>query len=279
MRTLAFVSLLALAPAAAFAVEISVGGTPISVPAPAGCAEVTDAMKPYSDLSKKFVPPANEQFALFLEEAQVALARSGAMPQSARRFYVQTTRDMMQPTIAASDFAELKKVVKTQNDEVMKKAEAAMPGIFEKLNKGITDTYKVDLNLTMTQMLPFPTHDESDASLSYSTFLKYNVTGADGKPSVFEGVVTTTFIYLRGKILFLYINAEKNDLEWSRTASKQWTGQIFAANPAIAGVAQTATASRLTALDWSKVGNNALIGGFVGGIIGLVIYLFRKSKG
>ena len=160
----------------------------------------------------------------------------------------------------------------------MKKVEAQMPGMMQKLSQGISDDYKVDLNLLMTQMLPFPPHYESPRALGYSMLVKYSANGPDGKSVPFEGIATATFVYVRGKVLFLYANAEKKGLEWSRTESRKWAEAVIAANPSEGEVAVRETTQRASSFDWGEVGQKALIGAVGGGIIGLFSLLFRKKK-
>ncbi len=259
-------------------VEISVGGTRLSIPPPDGYAPITSDM-PYAEFAKRFVPPMNEQFALFLSDADIASAARGEIPKSERRFYVQTAKKIVQPFVSTADFAELKRTIKTQNDEALKKAQAQMPGFLEKANKGIADDYNVDLNLSLDQMLPLPPHYETERGLAYSMILKYKANDQNGKPVVFEGVVTATFVHLQGKVLFLYANAEKSALEWCRAESKKWADTIIAANPSTGDVALRESTAGRSGVDWGKVFGKALAGAVAGGIIGAVLYLFRKKKG
>jgi hypothetical protein len=235
-------------------------------------------MQPYAELAKRFVPPSNEQFALFLPEEDVATAARGEIPQPKRWFYVQTTKSLIQPFVSAADFAQIKQAVKTQNDETMKKAESQMPGLLQKVNKGLSEDYKLDLNLSVDQMLPLPAHNETERSLAYSTLLKYKANDEGGKPFVFEGVVTATFVYLQGKILFLYANGEKSDLDWSRSESQKWANTVIAANPSTGEIAVRENKPSASGLDWNKVFAKTITGAAIGGIIGAVGYIFRKKK-
>jgi len=61
----------------AVAVDISVGGTMLSIPVPDGFSVVTAEMKPYVEFSRHMVPPSNEQFVQFLSAADAALAAKG----------------------------------------------------------------------------------------------------------------------------------------------------------------------------------------------------------
>ncbi|MCI0748799.1 MAG: hypothetical protein L0Y58_25615 [Verrucomicrobia subdivision 3 bacterium] len=278
MKRLLLLSMLFVVPPSLGAVEISVGTTQLSIPSPAGYSPITSDMQPYAEVAKRFVPPSNEQFALFLPEADAAAARRGEIPQPKRWFYVQTTKALIERFVSTSEFAELKRSVKTQNEDILKKAESQMPGLLEKLNKGISADYNVDLNLSLDQMLPLPTHYETERGLAYSTLLKYKINDEQGKPSILEGVVTTTFVHIQGKVLFLYVNAEKSGLEWSRSESRKWADTVIAANPSTGDVAARESQSSGSGFDWNKVITKAIVGAVIGGLVGGLTYVFRKKR-
>jgi len=261
------------------AIDISVGTARLTIPSPDGYSPITSDMQPHAELAKRFVPPSNEQFALFLPDADVALAARGKIPKPQRSFYVQSAKALIQPFVSTADFAQLKRMMKTQNEEILKKAESQMPGLLQKLNKGISADYDVDLNLSLDQMLPLPPHYETERGMAYSTLLKYKVNDEDGKPSVFEGVVTATFVHIQGKVLFLYANAEKSGLDWCRSESQKWADTVIAANPSTGDIAVRESRPSRTGFDWSKVFGKAVAGAIIGGIVGALGYVFRKKKG
>lgn len=232
-------------------------------------------MQPYAELAKRFVPPSNEQFALFLPQPDVALAARGEVPQPQRRFSVQSVKQLIQPFVSTAEFAQLKRTIKMQNEEILKKVESQMPGLLQKVNKGITADYNVDLNLSLDQVVPLPPHYETERGLAYSMLLKYKIDDEAGKPSVFEGVVTTTLAHIQGKVLFLYAFAEKLGLDWCRSESRKWTDTVIAANPSTGDVAVRERKRSRTGFDWSRV----LAAAIIGGIVGALGYVFRKRKG
>jgi hypothetical protein len=276
MKNIFIVCCFVLCQQSGFAIDISIGGTQLSIPAPAGYSPITSEMKPYAEIAKRFVPPSNEQYALFLPQADTAIAAKGGIPESERRFYVQTSIQVIDQFVSSAEFAELKRTIKAQNAEQLKKVEAQMPGMLQKMNKGISDDYNVNLNLSLNQMVPFAPHYETERGMAYSMLVKYGVNDAKGKPSVFEGVVTATFVHVRGKVLFLYANAEKSGLDWSRTECRKWAESVIAANPSTGDVADREKTAR--GFNWGRVGQKALIGGIVGGLFGAFGYIFKRKE-
>ena len=259
------------------AVEITVGSTRLTIPAPEGFSLVTSEMQPYADFAKRFVAPQNERFALFLPDTDVALAKAGEIPDGARRFEVQVTKQIIKPVITKTDFAEIKKMIKTQNDEIMRKAEAEIPGFLKKLTDGLSKDYDVDMSFSSLQILPMPAHGETDRSLAFSTLVRYNVDAGTGKIETQEGIVTATLVHVKGKVLLLYVHADKPDLEWSKTAAKTLSDQIIAQNPSDAAMSAQESKPR-SSFDWNSVLRSAIIGAAIGGLVGLIKTLLKKKK-
>jgi hypothetical protein len=262
---------------ALLAVDIVVGKTRLSIPTPEGYSLVTSNMQPYAEFAGRFVPPVNEQFALFIPEADAAAAWRGEIPQSERRFNVQSSKRAVQAFASSADFDEVKRTLRTENADAIKKAEAHMPGVLKKVNEGIAEDYHVNLNLALDQVLPLPPHYESERGLAYSMFLKFKVNDENGRPKVIEGVATATFVHVQGKVLFLYVYAEKSALQWCRDQAQRWAEAIIAANPSAGDIAKRERSSR-RGFNWGKVGKNAVIGAVVGGIIGGLNVLRKRRQ-
>jgi hypothetical protein len=150
--------------------EILVGTTRLSIPTPEGYSLITSNMQPFAGVAERFVPPANEEFALFLPEAGAIAAARGEMPQFERKFSVQTSKELVQPFVSSAQFAEVKQAIKRQNGDALKRAESQMPGFLQKVNEGIAQDYNVNLNLALDQVVPLAPHYETERGLAYSMF-------------------------------------------------------------------------------------------------------------
>lgn len=231
MNRILFVCVMALLGPLAHAVDITIGSTRLTIPAPSGYAPLTSEMKPYAEISQRYVSPTDEQFALFLSSGDIALAAKGETPKLARRFAVQTSKVAIQQVVSNRDFAEIKRWIKLKNQELRNEAEVKNPGLIEWINRTLARDHKVDSGLSLTQMVPLPPHYESDCALAYSTIVKYNMADKDGKPAEFVAAVTMTYVHVEDKFLILVTSAGISDLEWSRTASRKWVDAVIAANP------------------------------------------------
>jgi len=235
-------------------------------------------MQPYAELAKRFVAPGNEQLAVFLPEIDAGLAMLGKVPEAKRKFDVQVAKKFVQVFLSTAEFAELKGTIRAENEELLKKAKGQLTDFVQNASKGISKDYSVDLNLSVDEAVTLPPHWETERALAYSMILKIKGNDENGRDSFFEAAVTATFVHLRGKVLFLYANTEKSELEWCRAESQKWANAIIAANPSTGEVAQRESRPLRSGSDSNRVLRNGIIGAIVGGIFGGLSYLLRKKK-
>lgn len=108
------------------------GATDLTIPAPAGYAAVTPEMKQYAQMLARFVAPQNEHYVSFIPEQDAMQAREGKIPVVDRWFSVQTPKAVVHLTTPIRQFAELKKLLKEQNQEIQKKWNLRCRGSWKK---------------------------------------------------------------------------------------------------------------------------------------------------
>lgn len=271
--------MLLLAPSISGATDISVGGVSLAIPSPDGFSPVTPQMALLYEVQKQFVAPTNEEFVAFIPERDVPAALKDDIPDMPRRFTVQTVKTLIGASVSTSDFAKLKNVIKTHNDELLKKVEAQLPGLTKQMNEGIAKKYNVDLAFSVSQMVPMPVHEETDRTLAYSALVKYDMKDEHGNPAPFVAVVTATFAHVKSKVLFLYSYAEESGLEWSKEASRQWANAVVTANPSdLHASVKEALPSAVSGIDWGEVGAKAMAGAIIGLVIGLIGWVIKRGK-
>jgi hypothetical protein len=273
MKTFACLLSLAATLSAADSINIDVHGTQIVVPCPPGFVPVTSQMKQVDALQRQFVAPMNELFAGFIPEADAPAALEGRNISLPRTFTVQSEKRAAAMNVTKKHFEGLKTAIKSQNEKILNDVERQLPGMIEKMNRGVAKEFGINPGISVPQMIPFPPHEDTDRSIAYSMLVRVNANGPDAKPESAASIVTGTFVLVNGKILFLYSNAGEDDLEWSRAISKDWSGAVLAANPA---EGKTAARNPLTG---NSFGARVLRGTLIGALIGLVIGLFRQFSG
>jgi len=221
-------ALLLLVPVASAASKILVGGVALEIPHPIGFVPITQQMTPLYEFQKAFVPPTSEQLIAFIPDTTQSAAPAGTI----RMCTVAIAKEFKNRSMSSTDFMNLKGIVKSETETVMQHVDKKVPGLIRKITKELAEQHDVHLALSFSKMVPLAVHEDTDRTIAYSYFGKYNVNDESGTSRTWVGVGTGTFVHVMGKILFLYSMSEESGLEWSRETSRQWASSIVAANPA-----------------------------------------------
>jgi len=257
-------------------ISVTVVTTQLTIPEPAGYVRAAPGTA-YDRLQENAVVPQNQRLASFVPAEALAAVERGEIPAIQRALSVQTPKAAIDHTVSKSDFKELKKFVTEQNAELTKTVEKRFPDAVKTVNERLKGEYGAKLDFSLSGMVPLGTHDDTERSLAFSMFVTYDLTDAAGKATNLAGVVTATFLHVRGKVLFLYVNGSEKDLEWTRATARSWAAAVIAANPSDARtLAEENRRSR--GFDWSRVGRSALIGAGIGGVIAVILQLSKRKK-
>jgi len=265
---------LVLAQAGPSQAEVSVGGTTLTLPAPADFALVTDEMQDYLNYSERFVPDINQQLAQFLPPDLMAQVKAGQMPVDVRKGYVQILKASIPLTATSASFEQVKRAMRSEAEQMKKAIESQAPDLTKKINDGFAKD-NIDVKLSLGQTVPLPAHYETERCLSFTMLVSFEVQGPDGTVEPVTGAVTTSLVHVRGKVLYLYVNADRKEIAWAEQVSRAWADAVIAANPSDAA---TAERERGPVRDWN---NQAFQSGLIGGVIGglfAAFHFLRKKK-
>lgn len=261
--------LFCLAPSS-FADTFDIAGRQVTVPVPPGFVRVTPEMDAVHRLSQQMADPMNDLLAYYIAEADVPVAKKGEIPALDKTFMLKVNKQLKAMNMDRRDFVEFTTAMKKQNEEIMAQVKSQMPEVFDKISQGISKEFNTPIDLKATQMIPLDPHFESDHALASSMYVNYGMT-AEGAREQFVVAATSTFLNASGKLLFCYCYAPKEELEWTRSASKDWSESIYQAN------APPSARAGGGALNWDSV--HGLIGGLLGaGAVIALIYVLNHRK-
>jgi len=222
--------LAALAATASSAQEIDIGNSKIELPAPAGFTRLTPAMSPYYETMKAYETDQSVRHATYLRTEDAEKLLAGELIELHRYVNVETPSNVINVDISDELFDELKVVLKTQNQELFKLAEAQIEEALESGDKAVNEEFDVDLAMTVTNMMMMPVHFESDDALAFSMFINYSVEVSDvgAEQDVTAATVVTSRV--GGRLLNLNIYGKKTDLEWTQVFGAAYLERILAAN-------------------------------------------------
>lgn len=259
----------------AYAGSFNIGGKDVVIPDPKGFSYVTQEMVAVYRLSLQIADPKNDQLAYYISDSDIPMALNGEIPPLEQTFLLKVNKQLKNMVISSEDFADLKNMTKRQNKEFFESIKSQVPGLMKDASEGISKEFNVDFAMQISQMVPLNPHYEADNALSYSMYINYGVSTEGSKD---ESIVsaTATYVNVAGKVLFLYCYGPKGDLEWTRSASKEWAEQIMNSNSQ-----PPAELAGGRGMDWNKVIEKGIIGAVTGGLIALIIgvlSIFRKKK-
>lgn len=276
-RLLGIAWLIAACAAARASTPIEIGDVHLDIPVPDGFAVVTPEMKTVSQLQKSFVPPSNVEYMVLLTKADAAIAQREQIPPMERLLRLQTPKDFVGRSLSGVQFAQLSSVIKEQNAELIERARQQIPALLDKASSDFNRRFDAHLALSVSNMVPFPPHEETERTFGYSMLVKYSVDPGDRSVSNFVVAVTAELVHARAKVLMLYCYGPENDVEWTRALCRNWAQSIVAANPNDFGDRVREAAPLLSRVNRSGV----LLGLLIVVVLGLggIIVAVRSSRG
>jgi len=267
------VLLLGLAPRAG-SQPTTVGGTVLEIPTPTGFQPASGDLASLADFSQPFVPASNREIASFVQDEDARAIRDGREPRFERRHSAQVLRALEDTLVTHADFAQLKAEMRESSAELAGSVEKELSSAVEKVADGVT----VDMEAPGAGVSVLPPHFETDRVLSVSQRISTWLVRADGTRTALRGTVTLSYVHVRGRLVFLYAFGQEDALDWTREASRQWALAVVAANPSDAATAsREARRGTGRGIDWSRVGQKAVVGAVVGALVGLVLALVRRG--
>ncbi|MCB1634984.1 MAG: hypothetical protein KDI37_07485 [Xanthomonadales bacterium] len=257
-----------------FAETLSVGNSEVRIPAPNGYSRMTPEMASTAVLETSMADGMNDLLAIYISDDEAAGARIGEAPDMNRYFVIKVNKELKNLALGIADFARLRDQVDEQNEQAIASAQAQMADQIRENSEALSTELNVDLDMQITPMTPMAAHVNEEHAIAFSMYLNASAV-INGEQTDTALVVTSTYINVAGKVLFLYTYAPSADLDWTRQASKDWAAAILASNDT------AEPAEKLNwGIDWGRVAEKGLIGAAVGGIIGLIMWIasWRKRK-
>lgn len=258
----------------AAAADFSLGGKVVHVPAPSGFVKVTPEMDGVYRMSLQVADPINDQLGFYIAEADAANARKGDATQLERTFGLKVHKQLREVLMGSNEFQSMTRDLKEENKRVFDEVKAKASEEIRKTSKGISKEFDIEFAMQVSDVTPLDPHHEEAFSFAYSMYINYAIetVGIDERMMV---AATSTVINASGKVLFLYCYAPKDQLEWTRTASKEWAAAILAVNPP-----PPLLPGGLRGGSGDEFLEKMVIGAVVFGVIGLAISLrHRRKKG
>ena len=258
----------------ASAETFSIGGRSLEIPPPNGFVVVTPAMDAMYRWIMQLTYPENELLAYYIPETEVPVAMRGDLVTTSRYCLLEVNRQAKNTTVSQKDFAGIRRAIRSQYTEISASSKRKVKEPMEKASENLSQEFGIDFSTRVSRDTPLAPHYETENVIASSSYTSYHDSiGGKIEERIISG--TNAVINLEGKVLFLYCVGAAADLDWTRSASKEWIEMITAANGnPLRG------SSKRHAIDWGQVTNQVIYGTVAGVfmiIVGVLIARFKKK--
>jgi hypothetical protein len=205
-----------------------IGGKTLNIPAPKDFAVVTPEMKAIYSFSRQTGNDFNERLAYYIPENIAAQAKTEMVYEYDRYCLVDVKGTLKNQNVDAEQFSKFKDAVKSDFKKRISD-QSRINRIANKMSKGVSKELDAEYRFGISGVLPYEAHYETENVVAISLFkdLEYIVEGM--KEAKVESS-TLTLLNVDGKVIFLNCSGPRNDMEWTRSASKEWADQIILEN-------------------------------------------------
>lgn len=233
-KSLLLLIVLLISPSSVSAEKISVtiGNASFEIPPPVDFVHVTEEMAEvyqYCQFLNR-VDLKYQQLAYYIPKSEEAVALQGELPSLEKSFVVQRNKNLKEGSIGPAEFQTLKRETEKQFRQIKQDLESQSPGIYEKLNKGFNNRLDLKKVVNVAELIPLEPHYETSNTFAFSMYIKLDINPKDQFIETDLTAGTASILNIKGKLLFLYCYAPKEELAWTRMASKKWSEAVHAAN-------------------------------------------------
>lgn len=204
----------------------------ITIPAP---NDFEEAAAQFESIKKRFTvteDPANDVLAVHLPHADCEKLRAGEV--GPLNFYtkISVSKSARGVDYSAAEFASLAAEFRKTGSQVMDVNGPTMKETLEHLSKGLSDLNKKETQIDMDQPLNLGEFDTRPNV--YGVMLLVNLKTQSGEAKVSTLIAGgISLVRVKQRLIFVYTYRKyesKADVETLRDFTKQWIGQILAAN-------------------------------------------------
>lgn len=223
---------------------IHVGDAAITLPPPDGFALMGPEATVAYEFQAHFISEGSVQYAFYLPKDVLLTLPVDSLPYAmGRSIRVQAPKSIEGRKMPPEFFRRFKEQFKNNtllSLQSIKKVNSQL----ERTSEELVELFKYDPELSLLQIMPVKGFVETPNSISSSMYMKMSIEDKKGAPTKAVGAGTYTLLYLKGKIIFLYVYGREKDLEWTQEVSKRAVTAILAANPEKKAPAPAGSAKR-----------------------------------
>jgi hypothetical protein len=251
-----------------------IDGKIITVPNPQGFTKVTPDMTAVHEFSKLLVDPANDMLAYYIQDSDVAVAQAQEMPMLEKTCMLKIGKQLITKIVSQKEFEELKNFMKENNKTMHDAVKDKIPEVLDEQNRALSEAYGAEFKIGIERMIPYDVYYEDENAFAYPIQMVMNDV-VDGVPTKIVLAMAMACVNVSGKVVYLYSYAPEDEMESVKTSVQSWSESILASNTAPPTGSSTGSS---TGINWERVGEKAVLGAIIGGLIAVIGGFFRRFK-
>ena len=207
--------------------------TLVQLPVPAGFADPSRALPQMRQLGERMTPATNRLLAIFMSQADLDSALAGVQPAMARYFMAQTLRQTESSQLSASDFDQVKTLLRQQYQSLLSELGPKVQGELDRAAREFgRDAGQDTLVLKAGELKGLEVFDERAGSISLLAATQYRVQVGERSEEIPMAMGITTAV-IKGKLVYFYaysVYRSAADLDWVRSVTLDWLPLVASSN-------------------------------------------------
>lgn len=257
-------------------VSLQVGNQTLRYQQPAGYVRVSEAAPPLFRYLESAMPPANRLVEAFYTSADIRILTTGEGKAADTYFMVQSIRALEDQTVSTADWRQLLSQASAEMGKFDVNAEVAKDATRdERMSQAAGQQVEMKFGKIGTPQV----YSQDEHEVRFLMLIPVTV-NVGGQPLSITGVCAGAMVLVRNKPLLVYAyraSSSAADVAAAKQQLAEATGALLALNASSADVA-TSPGAKVGGFDWSRVAMKAAIGGGIGLVIGLFVWIRNRRK-
>jgi hypothetical protein len=212
-------------------IVVRLGAETISIPAPFGFVEPSDALPELRKEAELFVPPASEMLAFFIPTEDFKDRLGGTDNEMRKYAFVTTPIRSKSGTFTQAQFDRAKIEYRKTSTELLEKAKDDVNRMFKERGKDLRRYPKVFSQLRVSGIVGLGVCDETSRSITLGSISQMET--KSGGDKVITSVGMQVILLVRGKFVtgLIYNHYDSaDDVEWSKELARDWARAVLGSN-------------------------------------------------
>lgn len=214
-------------------VVVLVGTARLSIPAPFGFVEASEALPALRKEAESFIYPGNELLAFFIPTEDFQDMVGGQDKPMNRYLFVQTLTHSKASQVGADSFIQTKNQYREMSNERLGKAGEDVNRLMRDRGKDLSKYPEIYAGLSLGRMVGLGVIDETKRSITLGMLGSIKYSGEGKKERIKTLVGAEVVLLINGKVITAQMyNTYRSvdDFDWLKEMVRDWTRAVLGSN-------------------------------------------------